>query len=74
LETVAQAIMTDIGDLFVIGGVEHMDHLPMTHGMEPSPRLSKHVAKAAGMMGLTAEFLGRMHGISREDQDRFGER
>jgi acetyl-CoA acyltransferase len=74
LHTAAQAIMTGNGDLFVVGGVEHMGHLPMTHGMEPNPRLSKHVAKAAGMMGLTAEFLGRMHGISREDQDRFGER
>jgi acetyl-CoA acyltransferase len=74
LHTAAQAIMTDNGDLFVVGGVEHMGHLPMTHGMEPNPRLSKYVAKAAGMMGLTAEFLGRMHGISREDQDRFGER
>ena len=74
LHTAAQAIMTDNGDLFVVGGVEHMGHLPMTHGMEPNPRLSKHVAKAAGMMGLTAELLGKMHGISREDQDRFGER
>jgi len=74
LHTAAQAIMTNNGDLFVVGGVEHMGHLPMTHGMEPNPRLSKHVAKAAGMMGLTAEFLGKMHGISREDQDRFGER
>ncbi|HEY5658400.1 MAG TPA: acetyl-CoA C-acyltransferase FadA [Myxococcota bacterium] len=74
LHTATQAILTGNGDLFVVGGVEHMGHLSMTHGLDPNPRLSKHVAKAAGMMGLTAEFLGRMHGISREDQDRFGER
>jgi acetyl-CoA acyltransferase len=74
LHTAAQAIMTDNGDLFVVGGVEHMGHLPMSHGMEANPRSSKHVAKAAGMMGLTAELLGRMHAISREDQDRFAER
>jgi acetyl-CoA acyltransferase len=74
LHTAAQAIMTDNGDLFVVGGVEHMGHVPMMHGMDPNPALSKHVAKAAGMMGLTAEFLSKMHGISREDQDRFAER
>jgi acetyl-CoA acyltransferase len=74
LHTAAQAIMTDNGDLFVVGGVEHMGHVPMMHGLDPNPGLSKHVAKAAGMMGLTAEFLSKMHGISREDQDRFAER
>ena len=28
----------------------------------------------SGMMGLTAELLGKMHGITREQQDAFGER
>lgn len=74
LHTAAQAIMTNNGDMFVVGGVEHMGHLPMDHGVDPNPRLSKHAAKAAGMMGLTAEFLALMHGISREQQDAFGER
>ena len=31
--------------------------------------MSRNVAKAAGMMGLTAEMLSRLHGISREMQD-----
>ncbi|MCL6409084.1 acetyl-CoA C-acyltransferase, partial [Dickeya dadantii] len=31
-------------------------------------------AKAAGMMGLTAEMLARMHNISREMQDQFAAR
>ena len=74
LHTAAQAIMTNNGDLFVVGGVEHMGHLPMDHGIDINPRLSKHVAKAAGMMGITAEFLSMMHGISREQQDAFGAR
>ena len=30
--------------------------------------------KAAGMMGLTAEMLGKVHGISREQQDAFAAR
>lgn len=74
LHTAAQAIQTNNGDVFVVGGVEHMGHLPMDHGVDPNPRQSKYVAKAAGMMGLTAEFLALMHGISREQQDAFGER
>lgn len=71
LHSAAQAIQSGNGELFVIGGVEHMGHLPMTHGVDPNPQLSLYAAKAAGMMGLTAELLGRMHGISREAQDAF---
>ncbi|MCF6783256.1 acetyl-CoA C-acyltransferase FadA [Stutzerimonas stutzeri] len=74
LHTAAQAIMTGNGDIFVIGGVEHMGHVSMMHGVDPNPQLSLHAAKASGMMGLTAEMLGKMHGISREQQDAFGER
>ena len=74
MHTAAQAIMTNHGDIFVVGGVEHMGHLPMDYGVDPNPALSKHVAKAAGMMGMTAEFLAIMHGISRADQDAFAER
>ncbi|GJM08867.1 MAG: 3-ketoacyl-CoA thiolase [Lysobacteraceae bacterium] len=71
LHTAAQAAMTGHGDVFVVGGVEHMGHVPMSHGVDFAPSISRYAAKAAGMMGLTAELLGRMHGISREDQDHF---
>ena len=71
LHSAAQAIMTGNGDVFVIGGVEHMGHVAMTHGVDISPEMSKHAAKASAMMGLTAEMLGRMHGISRQQQDEF---
>ena len=74
LHTAAQAIMTGNGDVFVIGGVEHMGHVGMMHGVDPNPALSLYAAKAAGMMGLTAEMLGKMHGITREQQDQFGVR
>ena len=74
LHTAVQAIMTGNGDLFVVGGVEHLGHVGMTHGLDINPALSISVAKAAGSMGLTAEFLGRMHGISREAQDVFSAR
>ncbi len=71
LHSAAMSIMTGNGDIFVVGGVEHMGHLPMTHGLDPNPAVSKHTAKAAGMMGLTAEVLAKMHGISRKAQDEF---
>ena len=71
LHSATQAIMTGNGDVFVIGGVEHMGHVAMTHGVDIAPEMSKHAAKASAMMGLTAEMLGRMHGISRQQQDEF---
>ncbi|MDJ0917431.1 MAG: acetyl-CoA C-acyltransferase FadA [Woeseiaceae bacterium] len=74
LHSAAQAIMTGNGDMFVVGGVEHLGHVDMMHGIDINPALSKHAAKAAGSMGLTAELLGRMHGITREAQDAFSAR
>jgi acetyl-CoA acyltransferase len=68
------SIQTGNGDIFVVGGVEHMGHVPMTHGVDPNPSQSKYSAKGAGAMGLTAELLGKMHKISREDQDKFAMR
>jgi acetyl-CoA acyltransferase len=71
LHSAAQAIQTNNGDVFVIGGVEHMGHVEMAHGIDLNPTMSLHVAKASNMMGLTAEMLGRMNGITREQQDAF---
>jgi acetyl-CoA acyltransferase len=74
LHTAAAQIMTGQGDVFVIGGVEHMGHVGMMHGIDLNPAASKHYAKASNMMGLTAEVLGRLHGITREMQDKFAAR
>ena len=72
LHTAAAQIATNQGDVFIIGGVEHMGHVGMMHGIDLNPEASKHYAKASNMMGLTAEMLGRMNGISRDEQDAFG--
>lgn len=72
LHTAAAQIMTGQGDVFVIGGVEHMGHVGMMHGIDINPAASKHYAKASNMMGLTAEMLGMMNGISRQMQDEMG--
>jgi acetyl-CoA acyltransferase len=71
LHIAATNIMAGEGDVYVVGGTEHMGHVPMTHGIDWNPHGSHYYAKASGMMGLTAELLAKMHGINRQDQDRF---
>jgi len=74
IHTATQGIQSGNGDFYIIGGVEHMGHIPMTHGVDLNPSFAKHAAMASNMMGLTAEMLAVQHGISREAQDAFGAR
>ena len=67
-------IMAGQGDVFMVGGVEHMGHVPMMYDVDFDPALSKYISRAAGNMGLTAELLGMQHGVTREQQDAFGAR
>lgn len=66
-----QGIWASQGDVYLCGGVEHMGHVPMTHGVDFNPALAKTTSKGAGSMGLTAELLGRMNGVTRQQQDEF---
>ena len=74
LHDATRAIMNGDGEIFMAGGVEHMGHVPMTHGIDFHPGMNKSVAKASGSMGMTAELLSRKFGITREQQDEFGAR
>ncbi|MEZ5524737.1 MAG: acetyl-CoA C-acyltransferase FadA [Pseudomonadales bacterium] len=74
LHSAAMAIQSGLGDCFVIGGVEHMGHVEMTHGVDINPSLCHYVAKGSAMMGLTAEVLAAQYEISREQQDAFAVR
>lgn len=74
LHTAVQGIQSGNGDSYIIGGVEHMEHIGMTHGVDLNPSFAKHAAMASNMMGLTAEMLAVQHGITREAQDAFGAR
>jgi len=74
MHTAAANIMAGIGDIYIVGGVEHMGHINMNEGVDPNPELGLYAAKAAGSMGMTAEMLAMMHGIKREDMDKFSER
>jgi len=74
MHSAAANILAGLGDIYLVGGVEHLGHIPMDHGADPNPALSLTTARAAGMMGMTAEYLGRLHGIDRASQDAFGAR
>jgi acetyl-CoA acyltransferase len=67
----AMAIQSGQGDVYLVGGVEHMGHVPMGFNVDFNPKSNTHISKGAQNMGLTAELLAKMHGINREQQDRF---
>ncbi len=74
LQAIAQAshaIAAEAEDVQIVGGLEHMHHLPMDAGLDLNPKLFTRTSKGALMMGITAEFLAQTQAISREDQDRF---
>jgi acetyl-CoA acyltransferase len=71
LHNAAMAIRAGCGDVFLVGGVEHMGHVPMTHGLDLNPLAGKRTARAAASMAATAEYLARRHGITRRQQDEF---
>lgn len=71
LNQAAHAIAAGYEDVQIVGGLEHMQHLPMDHGLDLNPKLFQRTSKAALMMGVTAEFLAQTQDISRADQDAF---
>ena len=74
LHDAASGIMSGRGDVYMIGGVEHMGHVPMDFNLDFHPAIALQAARASGSMGLTAELLGRQNAITREMQDAFGAR
>ncbi len=67
----AHAIMAGCEDVQIVGGLEHMQHIPMDKDIDINPKLFQRTSKGALMMGITAEFLAQTQGISREEQDAF---
>lgn len=67
----AHAIMAGFEDVQIVGGLEHMHHIPMDASLDLNPKLFFRTSKGALQMGVTAEFLAQTRGISREAQDRF---
>ncbi|MDN3680940.1 acetyl-CoA C-acyltransferase FadA [Vibrio tapetis subsp. quintayensis] len=73
LHMATRAIKAGDSDVVLVGGVEHMGHVPMTKGISMNP-YNRNMAQASAMMGLTAEALGKMHKVPREEQDELGAR
>jgi acetyl-CoA acyltransferase len=67
----SHAIAAGAEDVQIVGGLEHMQHVPMMHGVDINPKMYRATSKGAMMMGVTAEFLAQSQGISRQEQDAF---
>lgn len=74
LHIAARQIKAGEGDVFIVGGVEHMGHIPMTHGVDLAGPSDFVMAQASASMGLTAEAVAKLDKISRKDQDALGVR
>jgi len=74
LQALAQAchaIVAGAADVQVVGGVEHMHHLPMDSALDIHPRALARTSRGMLSMGLTAEHLAGVHGISRRRQEEY---
>jgi acetyl-CoA acyltransferase len=71
LNQAAQSIRAGCEEVLIAGGVEHMQHIQMEKGFDPSPRIFFHHSQATMHMGLTAENLALRHKIRRQAQDEF---
>ena len=67
----AMSIAAGCEDVQIAGGVEHMDHVPMSKDYNPSPLLFRRHSEAVMNMGLTAEYLAMKYRIPRGKQDEF---
>lgn len=65
------AIASNCEDVQIAGGVEHMEHLPMTKDYNPCPSLFRKHSEGIMMMGHTAEYLAAKYGIGRQEQDEY---
>lgn len=71
LNQASHAIVAGGEDVQIVGGLEHMHHLPMDYNFDINPKLFARTSKGALHMGITAEFLAQTQGITREQQDQF---
>jgi acetyl-CoA acyltransferase len=71
LNQATHSIAAGAEDVQIVGGLEHMHHLPLGTDIEVNPKLFRRTSRAALQQGLTAEYLARSKGVSRSQQDRF---
>lgn len=71
LQMAADSIFAGTNKLVLIGGVEHMGHVPMTAATDYNSALFEQAEFQWTNMGLTAEKLAKIYNISRTEQDRY---
>jgi acetyl-CoA acyltransferase len=74
LQALAQAchsIAAGAENVHVVGGVEHMHHLPMDAAVDIHPQAFARSSRGMLSMGMTAEQLAAAHGISRRRQEAY---
>jgi len=71
LSQACHAIAACAENVQVVGGVEHMHHLPMDSAIDIHPRGFARSSRAMLSMGMTAEHLAASHGISRRRQEAY---
>lgn len=74
LHQAAHSIMAGAEDVHIVGGLEHMLHVPMETADDVNPRLFQFTSRDSLHMGYTAEHLAQARGISRKRQDEFAAR
>jgi len=72
IHSVANAIIADMGDMYLVGGVEDMLHVPMGFNIEFWNQIAKFWNPFELPMGMTAEKVARTYNITREEMDKFG--
>ncbi|KRB70710.1 thiolase family protein [Noviherbaspirillum sp. Root189] len=73
VQDAAGMIATNAGDAFICGGVESMSRVPMYgFNMAPPTAWTQEQQDAYIKVGLTAERVAAMYGLTRDMQDQFG--
>ncbi|MBL8825900.1 MAG: acetyl-CoA C-acyltransferase, partial [Planctomycetaceae bacterium] len=71
LNQASHAIMVGAEDVQIVGGVEHMYHVPMETCQIVNPHVFERFPIESLVMGNTAEALAKQRGISRQQQDEY---
>ena len=67
----ASSIASGHAELLLAGGVEHMGHVPMAAALDYNQQLLARYEFPFTNMGLTAEKVAQVYGVSRAEQDEF---
>ena len=72
VQMAAGMLLMNAGEAFIAGGSESMSRIPATgYNPMPPPSWSAQEVEQYLNMGMTAERVAQLHGISRQEQDEF---